>query len=314
MTGPIRRWSTEGLARAEEWTRAYAPTAVVIRQDGQPAAAWGEPAHKVNVRSVRKSLLSALYGIAIADGTIRLDQTLDELGIDDRPPSLSEAEKTATIRDLLMGRSGVYHPAAYESLRMAANRPPRGSHPPGSFWYYNNWDFNALGGIYRRLAGQDVFDGFDERVAKPIGMQDYSPSDGAFAYDPCSDFPAYTMRLSARDLARFGELYLNRGVWAGNQIVPGHWVDDSTRPLSRADFGLDFGYLWWMLRTDDCGEQPALAGTFMALGLGGQALAVVPSLRLCVAQLVDVAEGQESIGGAQEFKVLLHRIAAAATG
>ena len=83
-------WSTEKLGKAEKYTRAYNPTGVMIVQDGKVVASWGEVSHKANVRSARKSLLSALYGIGVADGRIRLDETLGELGIDDRPPSLSD--------------------------------------------------------------------------------------------------------------------------------------------------------------------------------------------------------------------------------
>jgi CubicO group peptidase (beta-lactamase class C family) len=93
-------WSMEKLTKAEEYTRTYAPTAVMIVQDGKIIASWGEISHKVNVRSVRKSLLSALFGIGVAEGRIRLDETIGELGIDDRPPGLTEIEKQATIRDL----------------------------------------------------------------------------------------------------------------------------------------------------------------------------------------------------------------------
>ena len=77
-----------------------------------------------------------------------MSSTLAELGIDDNEPSLTDVEKRATVRDLLTARSGVYHPALYETPGMAAMRPLRGSHLPGTHWYYNNWDFNALGTIY----------------------------------------------------------------------------------------------------------------------------------------------------------------------
>jgi CubicO group peptidase (beta-lactamase class C family) len=86
---------------------------------------------------VRKSLLNALVGIAVDRRQIDHDATLGALGIDDNAPSLSAMEKTATVRDLLEARSGVYHPALYEKRRMAELRPPRFSHPPGTFWYYN---------------------------------------------------------------------------------------------------------------------------------------------------------------------------------
>src|SRR5262249_32987515 len=138
----------ERLKEAEDYARGYAPTAVMIVQDGGVIAAWGDVAHRVNVRSIRKSLLSALYRVALAEDKIDPTRTLAGLGIDDRAPSLSDVERQATIRDLLMARSGIYHPAAYEAPDQKTRRPPRGSHTPGSFWYYNNWDFKALGFIY----------------------------------------------------------------------------------------------------------------------------------------------------------------------
>jgi CubicO group peptidase (beta-lactamase class C family) len=305
-------WSTEKLKKAKEYTEAYAPTGVMIVQDGKIIASWGEVSHKVNVRSARKSLLSALYGIGIAEGRIGLGQTIGELGVDDRPPRLSETEKQATILDLLMMRSGVYHPAAYEGPGIAETRPQRGSHSPGSFWYYNNWDVNTLGVIYEKLMAEGVFQSFAERIAKPIGMEDFAASDGTPVLEPSSDYPAYTFRLTARDLARFGWLFLNRGVWLGAQIIPADWVDESTKPWSRGDRGLDYGYLWWVLPTGPGSGHPSLAGTYMALGYGGQALAVVPRMRLVVAQLIDVKEGQERIGGPREFAELLRLIASAA--
>src|SRR5215207_10720892 len=57
----------------------------------------------------------------------------------------------------------IYHGAAYETFDMARARPPRGSHAPGEFWYYNNWDFNALGTIYTRLTGEDIFEAVQRR-------------------------------------------------------------------------------------------------------------------------------------------------------
>jgi CubicO group peptidase (beta-lactamase class C family) len=113
-------------------------------------------------------------------------------------------------------------------------------------------------------------------------------------------------------LARFGWLYLNRGAWSGAQIIPPDWIDESTKPWSKGDRGLDYGYLWWVLPTSGAWGQPSLAGTYMALGYGGQALAVIPILHLVVAQLIDVKEGEERIAGPPEFVELLRLITSAA--
>src|SRR3984893_11145961 len=99
-------WSMEKLAKAEDYSRAYSPTAVIIVQDGKVIASWGDVGHKANIRSMRKSLFSALYGIGVAEGRISLNRTIGELGIDDRAPSLSDTEKQATVRDLLIGPLG----------------------------------------------------------------------------------------------------------------------------------------------------------------------------------------------------------------
>ncbi len=84
-------------------------------------------------------------------------ETWKELGIDDVAPGLTPAEKKATVADLLASRSSVYHPALGEVATMKQVRPRPGSHPPGTFWYYNNRDFNALGTIFEQETGTRIF-------------------------------------------------------------------------------------------------------------------------------------------------------------
>jgi CubicO group peptidase (beta-lactamase class C family) len=303
-------WSAERLRIAEARFHETRPTGVMVVHDGRVVAAWGDVARTVNVYSVRKSVLSALYGIAVAEGRIDLNWTLADLGIQDNEPRLTTAEQQATIRDLLMSRSGVYHGAAYEALDTAAARPLRGIHPPGTFWYYNEWDFNALGTIYSRLTKENIFEAVDKRIARPIGMEDYEGwRDGRLTYESVSQHPAYVMLFSARDLARLGLLYLTDGFWAGRQVVPSSWVKESTRRWSAASHGMGYGYMWW--------ESPANLGLggagFAALGARGQAVAVIPSKRLVVAQTADRHDGLVELTGAHFFQ-LLRLIVAAHTG
>jgi CubicO group peptidase (beta-lactamase class C family) len=282
-------WSVERLAEAERFAADSKPTAVMVVQHGNVVAAWGDVTARVSLASVRKSLLSALYGIAVAEGRIDLKRTLKELDIDDRAPALGETEKAATVRDLLMARSGVYHPAAYEAPDMRAKRPQRGSHAPGTFWYYNNWDFNALGTIYEKLTGARIFETFETRIARAIGMEDFSAQDGRYVHEPSSDHPAYVFALSARDLARFGLLFLRDGAWKDRQIVPAAWVKESTAALTApADFGMDYGYMWWRASERTGVGRLMGADTYFAFGYGGQVLAVSPSRDLVIVQLVHV--------------------------
>jgi CubicO group peptidase (beta-lactamase class C family) len=282
-------WSEAGLAQARAFSNQIRSSAVIIVQHGKVVAEWADITKPTELASVRKSLLSALIGVAVSERLINLDSTLRELGIDDNPPELTEIEKGATVRELLQARSGVYHSALYETPGMARARPPRGSHAPGTFWYYNNWDFNALGTIYEHATGADIFGAFYRTIARPIGMQDYRPTDGSYVRGAASIHAAYPIRMSARDLARFALLYLNNGNWAGRQIVPQQWVQESTRAYSRSASGQGYGYLWW---TDFLGGAIAPTvtlpeGSFSAEGAGGQIALVVPKLDLVVVHRVD---------------------------
>ena len=115
----------------------------------------GDPAQRVKLNSVRKSFLSALYGIHVRLGTLDLSKTLAELGIDDQPP-LTPGERSATVRMVLQARSGVYHAYVGGLAEDRDAMPARGSHPSGTFWYYNNWDFNVLGTIFEQQAGVKI--------------------------------------------------------------------------------------------------------------------------------------------------------------
>lgn len=223
--------------------------AFVALQDGQELARWGEADLPINTHSVRKSLLSGLYGIAVEKGYVRLDQTLAELGIDDNVVPLTAMEKSATVRDLLMSRSGVYIEAAGEVQGMKDRRPRRGSHRPGEFFYYNNWDFNVLGVIFEQRTGMSIGQAFNEWIAKPTGMTRFKPEHVIYEQPRYTQHRQFVIFLSAADLARFGMLYANGGRWGTAQVIPEHWVAESTRAYSAVndmDPFTGYGYLWWI--------------------------------------------------------------------
>ena len=222
-------FSTRGLARAIAFAKKSGSTSGLVIHDGLIVAEWGDISSKTNLHSVRESFASALVGVAAAQGQLRLDDTLEQLGVDDEPPALSADEKQATIRMLLEARSGVYHPAAYETDGMLSEKPERHSHLPGTFWYYNNWDFNAIGAILQQASHEAFFDALKTKIADPIGMQDYAAADGHYVSGmPATRYPAYPFEMSARDLARFALLYLHGGLWGdsrGGAVRLGRRVD-----------------------------------------------------------------------------------------
>ncbi len=274
------QWSQTALDAAEQYAAAIGTHAfLLVDGSGAVIRSYGPVDEPMPSMSIRKSFVSALFGILADEGRVDLDATLEELGIDDHQ-GLTAAERQATIRDLLASRSGVYHPAAYETPGMQDNRPARGSHPPGSFCFYNNWDFNALATILEQVSGESVVDLFMTRLAEPLGMEDFDPArDFEIVLEPVSRHPAIEFSQSARDLARFGRLFLAGGHWGGAQIVPEDWVRESTSVISDLGMFGGYGYSWWVAHKGE--HFPFLRfpdGTFSARGTGEQILLVLPHL------------------------------------
>jgi CubicO group peptidase (beta-lactamase class C family) len=314
---PAEGWSAEKLALAMLYAREAGASAVVVLHNGHLVLEWGMTDLRMLSHSVRKSLLSALYGIAVERGLIDLSATLAELGINDRPPCLTADEKTATVKDLLKARSGVYHPAAAESQKMKKNRPVRGAFTPGEHWYYNNWDFNVLGTIFERKTNMDIGRAFHEWIAQPVGMQDFRPRDVHYHWEAVSLHPSYPFWISARDLARFGQLFLQQGRWNGLQVVPARWVAESTTAWSQTEEeGEGYGYMWWTHGS----------GAYYAAGYMGQMVLVMPQHDVVI--VTRVFTGTPALRGlsgkahrelnalvnpleGEEFREMAHRILAA---
>ena len=270
-------WSSEELEEARQFSEEIGAAAVMALYDGKAFIAWGKIAKKYWVHSIRKPFLNALYGIHVERGNINLDLTLEELNIDDIPPALTEEESQANVSDLLKSRSGVYHEAAAEAQSMIDSRPPRGSHPPDTFFYYNNWDFNALGTIFENETGTKIFEEFKTEIADPIGMQDFKIDDGEYYYElDKSIHPAYLFRMTARDMARFGLLYQQEGRWNNKLIISGNWIAESTTAYSIDDeSGSGYGYLWAIFPEDF-----EFGHGFFHTGIGVHQLIVLPEEKI----------------------------------
>ncbi len=315
MAAPSRRgWVPSRLEEARRYSEEIGSAAVMVVEGGEVVAQWGDVERRYKTHSIRKSLLSALIGLHVETGAIDLGKTLGELGIDDRE-GLTPREKAAHVLDLVMARSGVYHPAGHETDYMRNLKPARHSHGPGTWWCYNNWDFNALGSIFERLTGRGIFDEFRDRIAVPLGMEDFrydeTRRDGEYVRFDISEHAAYPFRLSSRDLARFGLLYLRGGRWGDAQVVPAKWVRMSVRPYSRAGERGGYGYMWWVAEGDMHFPQMAVPpGTYSARGAGGHYVVVIPERDLVVVHRADTDVPGRAVSGIA-FGALLERILAA---
>lgn len=276
------------LEAARATWEAMPSSAFLVVADGAVVAAWGDVGRRFMCHSVRKSFLSALYGIYWDRGQIELNKTLADLGIDDWPDPLLESERQARILDLLKARSGVFHPAAYAGR---TDSRPRGSEGPGRYFAYNNWDFNTSAYILTQETGADVFEAFDQYFGRPLGMEDWQVSDGYYHYErDKSRYPAYPFRMSARDAARFGLLFARLGMWSDGRILSEHWVRQSSIPYSIDTDIMGYGLYWWILR-----QSPFLDhGMFAALGVGNQMIAVLPKSDMVIVNRADTYRGEST--------------------
>lgn len=298
---PEKHFSTEKLDTLTAFLEQSGSSSLMILHDGKVIFEWGDTEKKHLIHSIRKAILNSLYGIYISNGTIDTTLTLEQLGIDDIEPRLSTLEKSATIADLLKSRSGIYHPAAAVSEGMLLNMPQRGSHRPNENYFYNNWDFNVLGYILEKITGESLYDLFDKEIAEPLGME-YSNNyitvtdpaedwqipdvDGFYQYEKDkSRYPAFHFRLSARDMALYGQLYLNNGDWNGTTIIPKDWIDLSTQPYSvtNKNVGIAYGMLWNVLMETESRKSKS----FYHTGLGIHMLGIYPASKVVLIHRVD---------------------------
>jgi CubicO group peptidase (beta-lactamase class C family) len=283
-----------GLDAATTRARGMATTAAIAVVGGRVLWDYGDQQLISYLASVRKSILAMLFGTYVERGTIKLDKTMKDVNVTD-VQGLLPREQQATILNLLAARSGVYHPAANAASAAGGDTvgtpPERGSVAPGSYFLYNNWDFNALGTIFEQETGLGIYEAFERDMAGPMQFQDFRLAEQRKANNPTrSMHPAYHFYLSTRDMARMGYLMLRDGNWAGKQLVPRTWVRRMVTTLTpvgemhpdefkAGPFG--YGLLWWVW--DGAANTGAYRGAYTGIGAVGQFITVLPALDMVVA-------------------------------
>lgn len=266
---------------------------------------WGVPLGRVtmtaeskhDLRSVTKSVVSALIGIAHGEGKI---ESLDQPLVKWFPeyPDLDTAERRrVTLAHALSMTSGFdwnedipYNDPRNDEIRMTRDPQPLRyalARPfavdPGSDFKYNGGLTQVLAAVLVRATKMSLQEYARLKLFEPLGITDVEWV-GNLAGMPAA---ASGLRLRARDLAKFGSLYLNGGKWNGKQVIPANWTDVSTRrhfkfrARTGADSGGEFGYgyFWWY----SC--YPSAAGLIearTAVGNGQQRIFVLPTLNAVV--------------------------------
>ena len=287
-------WNPSGLDAVFDHASNLSTDTFMIVTKNKTVGSFGDLKRPYRTHSIRKAFLSALVGRYSDFGTkqIRLNATLQELAIDDFPKPLTSLQKETTVRHLLKSLSGINHAAAASGGLVADIHRRLGDteNKPGTIWAYNNWDYNALTTIFETRVGIGIAEAFEKSIAKPIGMQDYNTGAVSYSSEPSlSIHKAAQFRMSARDLAKFGQLYLDEGRAKGLQVLPASWIDLVTTDFTKTGKdGLSWGhgYLWWI--TDLTVGLPD--GSFWAFGLGHQASFVIPAWDTVIVHQSDTTE------------------------
>jgi CubicO group peptidase (beta-lactamase class C family) len=232
-----------------------------------------------NIKSASKSVIAVLVGIAIDR---RLIKGVDE-PIAAYLPQLArapEAKRAITIEDLLTMRSGLESTSgdgygqwvrSRNWVRYALDRPLVAE--PGTGMEYSTGTSHLLSAILTRATKASTWQFAQERLARPIGI-----SLAQWPRDPQGIYlGGNEMLMTPRQMVAFGEMFLNRGVVKGRQVVPAAWVDESCRPRTRSrwDPSREYGYGWWI---QEVGGRRAC----FAWGHGGQYILTFRDLDLVV--------------------------------
>jgi hypothetical protein len=301
MTPPEKTigWDLQKIDEAFRFACELGTTTLIIVTDGKVVRSMGDVTAPYRVHSVRKALLSALVGQHMGAGAnqINMESTLAELDIDDDAHPLNELQKEAKVLHLVKSVSGINHLAAAEGGLMQKDKDRllgKKTNIPGTKWAYNNWDYNALTTIFMQETGLSVYQAFKQGIADPLSMQDFSKDSVILEYErELSMHPKAGFKMSARDLVKFGQLYLNKGKWNGKQIIPEEWIDRITNDYTVTGEKLlrsGHGYLWWVPIDKQAREMGIPEETFVATGFGTQRIMVIPRWNTVIVHQVNVID------------------------
>ncbi|MDC8002503.1 DUF2306 domain-containing protein [Aureisphaera galaxeae] len=267
-------------------------TSMIVVENGKVVYEYGDVSEVSYNASVRKSILAILYGKYVSNGTIDLNESIGDLGIDE-DDGLLPIEKEATVDHIITSRSGVFHIPANGGYD-TPNIKERGSVKPGEYFVYNNWDFNVAGHILEEKSGNTIYEELEQQLAIPLGFQDWHiENQKRTVNEKKSRYSAYHMHLSTRDMAKIGQLMLQEGSWKGEQLVAKDWIKKITTAVTPADtvnkrYGRDvstpmqqsYGYMWWPF--ERFYDNPDFEGAYTASGAMGQYITVIPKRNVVI--------------------------------
>jgi len=269
---------------------------MLVRHGKVIAEAWWKPeaADKPHVLwSLSKSFNSTAVGLAISEGKLSLDDPILKFFPGDAPANPSDNLKAATVRDLLTmtggqdtePKSGPHGPTVKTFLAHPF------VHKPGTHFQYNTMGSYVLSAIVSKVTGQTELDYLKPRLFEPLGIDNPQWDTSSEGYS----LGGYGLKLRTEDIAKFGQLYLQKGNWHGKQLIPQKWVEMATSRQvpndqeSHAKMGSDwtqgYGFQFWRCTHN----------AFRGDGAAGQFCLVIPNKDLVIAITANTGDMQKEL-------------------
>lgn len=238
---------------------------MVLRHGKVVAEGWWAPYApelKHTLYSLSKSFASTAVGLAVAEGKLTVDDKVISFFKDDLPATVSENLAAMRVKDLLTMSTGhATEPTGQMRTNGNTNWPKAFlahpvEHKPGTHFVYNSGATYMLSAIVQKLTGQPVLTYLKPRLFAPLGIE------GAdWEVDPKGvNVGGWGLRVKTEDIAKFGQLYLQKGVWNGKRILSESWINDATRSqvmsaggkrnAEENDWLQGYGYQFWRCRHD----------------------------------------------------------------
>ncbi|MFN4145031.1 MAG: serine hydrolase domain-containing protein [Runella sp.] len=232
---------------------------MILRHGQVIAEGWWQPYApdlKHTLYSMSKSFTSTAIGLAVAEGKLQTSDKVISFFPDDLPPTISENLAKLSIKDLLMMSVGQ---AAEPKIRneshwVRAFLATPIEHTPGSVFLYNSMATYMCSAILQKVTGQKLIDYLRPRLFEPLDIQNPDWEEDSQGINT----GGWGLRVRTEDLAKFGQLYLQKGLWKGHQIIPKEWVEEATtfkiqqppaanatRPTAQNDWQQGYCYQFW---------------------------------------------------------------------
>ena len=286
--------------------------------------------------SVTKSVTSTLVGIAIGEGRLRLDERLVQM-LPRYAAEMTPSVTRVTLRQLLTHTAGFTDTESKPDETELITSPDwvrfilkHQDYAPGAQFHYSDYGAHLLSPILVQATGKSVLAYARAKLFDPLGIvtrpaseppfdeahvPEYQRAGFAWPVDPQGfHTTGFFLKLRPRDMATFGQLFLQNGQWNGRQVVPAAWVHQATTAQAGKafpDFGssapgsawnpTNYGYFWWV-------EPTAGVTAYYALGFGGQLIEVVPDLHLVIVVSSNADDVHGAAVGADELQNLVDAI------